>query len=143
MKIVKTNAILIEGYIPDSISNIPKLREIHLHDNLFSGIIPLSFFRNLKSLEVFNIHDNGITGKLQFSSSIVMPNLKSLILSDNEFFGALSEDLPISLPKLEVLKIGHNGFDGTVPISYSNFSNLIEFTLGKCVFMIYVPKRIK
>ncbi|KAI3809133.1 hypothetical protein L1987_25103 [Smallanthus sonchifolius] len=144
------------GKLPPQLSSLVNLVNITIHNNGFTGGIP-SFLANLTSLESISAANNHLGGSIPHalgqlhnlqqigfancelygmipSSLYNLTSLKVLSFTDNQIYGELPKEIGMQLPNLEYVQIAGNKFTGTIPFSFSNCSNLIEFNLGENVF---------
>ncbi|XP_019166646.1 PREDICTED: receptor kinase-like protein Xa21 isoform X1 [Ipomoea nil] len=144
------------GYIPEGLFNITTLREIdisfnhllgsipssptcstqsnlkalYLHENMLSGVIPLSI-GNCSQLSMLSLYSNQFIGSIPNSLGNLML-LKMLLMFENKL--ALAPSSPelsfiTSLTKcrnLKSLDLGSNFLHGTLPQSIGNLSSILQ-----------------
>ncbi|CAI9273730.1 unnamed protein product [Lactuca saligna] len=143
----------LTGNLPKQIASLINLTIITLHNNRFTGGIP-SFLGNFTFLEAISAANNRLDGiipsslgrlqnlnKIGFSNNqlygIIPPsiyNLSSLSIvdfSENQISGELPSDIGLMLPNLENFQIWGNKFTGSIPVWFSNCSNLVDINLGE------------
>lgn len=107
------SANLFSGSIPDALSELTNLRRLDLSENQFSGAVP-TMIGKLMRLESFAAHSNQLTGEIP--EEVCYPyKLTRLVLSDNELSGTISEVL-INCEALQHLNLANNQFEGTIPV---------------------------
>ncbi|HEU4888684.1 MAG TPA: fibronectin type III domain-containing protein, partial [Thermoanaerobaculia bacterium] len=112
----------LDGTIPSSIRNFPKMRFLLVGNNDLRGPLP-SEIGELPELERFYGDAAQFTGPIPQSFS-ALKKLKYLGLSANELSGPLPGFLA-DLPLLEELYLNHNRFAGAIPAELSKLTNLV------------------
>jgi Leucine-rich repeat (LRR) protein len=146
--------------IPDEFFKLPKLRELSLAANAFSGPISPSFgyfrhlvtlqlegnyfsqalpdiFSSFSSLETLNIEQNDLTGTLP-SSFYDMYNLSSLTIAHTKIASTLSPAFG-NFTNLQSLFLSHNRFYGSLPETFGNLTKLRDFELNSNFFTGQLP----
>jgi Leucine-rich repeat (LRR) protein len=109
------------GEIPNTIFQLPNLRDINFYYNDLSGKIPSSI-SNLTKLESLDLSVNGLSGNIP-SELFALSNLKLLHLILNNMSGEISPDI-CNLVNLESLYLADNQFSGPIPENIGNLKNL-------------------
>ena len=132
------------GSIPDALGELTKLRRLDLSENQFSGAVP-TLIGKMMHLQSFAAHSNRLTGEIP--AEMCYPyKLTRLVLSDNELSGSISETLT-NCEALLHLNLANNQFEGTIPdelISSKRF-NWLDLRGNKfvkeeqSVFQIHFP----
>ncbi|KAL6333042.1 hypothetical protein AAG906_022710 [Vitis piasezkii] len=134
----------LSGQLPTTLSLCGELLFLSLSFNKFRGSIPREI-GNLSKLEVIDLRSNSLIGSIPTSFG----NLKALKFLPKQSYGTvgyfnISNYAPWVvlhlLPDLEGLFIGGNEFSGTIPVSISNMSKLIELHVVYNSFSGNVPK---
>ncbi|XP_048226158.1 putative receptor-like protein kinase At3g47110 isoform X2 [Ricinus communis] len=131
----------LTGTIPTWIGNFSSLFAISLAVNNFHGNIPNEFGR-LKNLGFFQLYGNYLSGL--FPSSIY--NISSIYffsVSQNQLHGRIPSDIGITLPKLRIFAIGANNFTGSIPVSFSNASELQVLDFSRNGFTGNFPENLQ
>ncbi len=133
----------IYGSLPESMNNLPKLRQFNMSNNLLSGSISGSLNR-LPRLQKFDISSNNLTGQLpDFEESILI--LQVLDLSNQRqtagFTGTIPEDLG-TFQSLKVLKLAGNKLTGTIPPSIGNIAVLEMFDFSSNLLNSTIPPEL-
>jgi hypothetical protein len=117
----------LSGRMPDSMTNLTRLRSMYLASNQLTGPIPDSL-KSLTRLETLELSANQITGPLPswFSN---MRSLMQLRLLGNRLTGTLPESWS-SLRSLWTMLLGNNRLTGTLPDSYKALTGLTSLALG-------------
>ncbi|KAF5750843.1 putative LRR receptor-like serine/threonine-protein kinase [Tripterygium wilfordii] len=118
----------LSGTIPDSFGNLSVIRSLSMSVNSLEGHIPDSLGR-LKTLNFLGLGLNRLSGTIP-PSVFNLSSVTVFTLPFNQLQGTLPSDLGFTLPNLQVLNIGHNSFTGSLPVSLSNASNLLEFDIN-------------
>ena len=109
--IVKGNRI--DGSIPRSFVNMPKLQYLELQDNQLTGTIsPIASFKS--PLISLNLNNNGLEGTIPESLGL-LTGLIMLNLGHNTIDGTIPSTLR-RLTKLQLLNIENNQLSGTIPV---------------------------
>ncbi|KAK9154052.1 hypothetical protein Sjap_001532 [Stephania japonica] len=133
IKCVKGQVISIQlpwrrlgGRITEKIGQLQALRKLSLHDNVITGMVPVSlgFIPNLRGVHLFN---NRLSGSIppSIGSCLVLQNLD---LSNNSLIGVIPESIANS-SKLYRLNLSFNALSGPVPISLSRSPSLAFLAL--------------
>ncbi|XP_061372916.1 receptor-like protein 56 [Gastrolobium bilobum] len=120
------------------------LRYIDLSGNNLVGMFPIWLLVNNPKLEEVHLGHNSFTGpfKLPFDLNHQMDQLSSLDLSNNKIQGELPNDIGFFLPNLVIFDVSSNMFDDHIPASIGNMSRLWIFDLGHNNFSGKVPENI-
>ncbi|XP_022777303.1 receptor-like protein 12 isoform X3 [Durio zibethinus] len=128
------------GFIPRSIGNLTRIKEICLGGNSFQGEIPWEI-GNLSSLEIFTAENNRVlTGGIP--SSIFNISSLTQLFFNNSLSCGLPDNMCNHLSKLEVLDVTFNGFTGHNPSSVGECSNLRNLSLSTNRFNGTIPRSI-
>ncbi|KAF8100970.1 hypothetical protein N665_0212s0014 [Sinapis alba] len=126
--------------------------QLYLHQNNFSGSLPLNIDALMPSVEKMYLFDNSFTGEIP-SSLCEITGLHILNLRNNRFSGSfpncwqsssqlsgidasennISGEIPESLceiPSLNVLLLNQNVLEGNIPDTFQNCSSLTHIDLG-------------
>ncbi|MBA0603938.1 hypothetical protein Gorai_025080, partial [Gossypium raimondii] len=131
----------LSGNIPESISNVSKLRNIALMANSFSGHIPNSL-GNLTFLEELRLWKNNLTietnsnGEWSFFASLLnCKYLKVLDLSVNPLKGVLPTSISNLSETLQVFSCGDCRIEGTIPTEIGRLNNamILELTNNELI----------
>ncbi|KAK9126758.1 hypothetical protein Scep_015604 [Stephania cephalantha] len=133
IKCVKGQVISIQvpwrglgGRITEKIGQLQALRKLSLHDNVITGMVPVSlgFIPNLRGVHLFN---NRLSGSIppSIGSCLLLQNLD---LSNNSLIGVIPESIANST-KLHRLNLSFNALSGPVPISLSRSPSLAFLAL--------------
>nr|XP_043633395.1 putative receptor-like protein kinase At3g47110 [Erigeron canadensis] len=104
------------GRLPQQLSTLVNLTVLAIHNNGFTGGIP-SFFGNFTSLTALSATNNNLSGSIPHTL-------------DNLISGSLPKDIGLQLPNLVSIYIWRNKFTGSIPLSFSNCSNLFRLELN-------------
>ncbi|KAJ0682685.1 putative protein kinase RLK-Pelle-LRR-XII-1 family [Helianthus annuus] len=141
------------GKFPHQLSSLVNLMNITFHNNNFTGGVP-SFLVNLTSLISISAANNPLGGSIPHAlgqlhnlqiiefginqlHGMIPPSLYNLTslttisFTHNQITGGLPKDIGLQLPKIETFDIIGNKFTGTIPFSFSNYSNLVELRLSE------------
>ncbi|KAG1364396.1 putative leucine-rich repeat receptor-like serine/threonine-protein kinase [Cocos nucifera] len=117
---------LLDGQIPQSLSNLPSLREFDVSYNRLTGHIPYEF-SNLRHLKNLKLSANLLDGPIPRSLANIT-GLKRLFLYNNLLTGHIPVEFS-NLQQLEVLELSENHLDGTIPQSLATISSLFYVNL--------------
>ncbi|KAG7337090.1 RHS repeat-associated core domain containing protein [Nitzschia inconspicua] len=117
----------LSGYLPSELGLLSLIRSLDLSENRFRGTIP-STIVNWTALETFALHqsEGDLGGPLPAFDTF--PSLKGLFLQENNFEGQIPDNFlgGIADKSIEVaVSLASNNLTGSVPLSLSQFSNLI------------------
>ncbi|KAL8137157.1 hypothetical protein V2J09_003158 [Rumex salicifolius] len=153
------------GNIPPLVSNLTKLKSLHLGYNQFTGNIPHELGNGrLKALKVLNLISNHISGPIPHVLGNIS-SLSSLILGNNRLVGEIPSQLgrlrnllelrinlnnltgPVpssigNLVHLNVLSIYGNQLSGTLPLEINKLTNLTLFYLSNNTISGSLPEKI-
>uniref|UniRef100_A0ACD5ZA70 Uncharacterized protein n=1 Tax=Avena sativa TaxID=4498 RepID=A0ACD5ZA70_AVESA len=134
------------GKIPDSIGQLRRLEELHLHQNNMSGELPstLSNCTNLISINFESNYFNGELSKVNFST---LPKLKTLDLLYNNFSGRVPKSL-YSCSNLTALRLSGINLHGQLSTRIGDLKHLTFLSLAMNSFTnitnaLHVLKRCK
>ncbi len=128
---------LLSKSLPEYIGNVNEIRIIYLDNNSFTGIIPITYGKNITNLLEFIATKNFFRGKIP-EKLLNLQNLRTIILSNN----LLTYNLPniINLPKIDTFTIDENYLTGTIPTSIGmNCLNLTYFDVSTNKFISILP----
>ena len=113
---------LLNGPLPPSLGNLPKLRWLHLRRNFLSGPIPPEL-GDLSNLEILDISHNEMSGPIP-SEVGNLYSLRTLNLYENDLSGPIPSEMG-DLSNLRDLYIYDNaGLFGLLPRSLTRIENL-------------------
>ncbi|CAN1816822.1 Probable LRR receptor-like serine/threonine-protein kinase At3g47570 [Linum perenne] len=130
----------ISGYIPDSIGNLTRLFDLDISGNNLQGQVPGSI-ENCQKLTFLNMAFNNLNGEIPLSIFNIS-TLKDLHFSHNHLHGTIPWNIGISLPNLETFSLPENHFTGSIPLSLSNASNLVQLQLNINNFTGSMPSMV-
>ena len=131
----------MEGPIPNTVGLSSKLKLLSVHDNAFTGTIPV--LGNMP-LEVFHGQNNLFEGILPFDYGYggTWPNtLKEWLVHNNTLSGSIPEGIGF-LSDLEDFRIHHNQFDGSIPESIVRLERLFRFEVQSNFLEGTIPESI-
>ncbi|XP_034683325.1 receptor-like protein 15 [Vitis riparia] len=108
----------LHGQMFPRVSNLPRLRHLHLDGNHFSGKIP--DLSNSSGLERLDVSHNSISGKLPGWIGN-MSNLAALVMPNNSLEGPIPVEF-CSLDALQLLDLSNNNLSGSLPSCFSPYS---------------------
>ncbi|CAN1187546.1 Probable LRR receptor-like serine/threonine-protein kinase At3g47570 [Linum perenne] len=130
----------LSGSIPPSLGNLSSLQTFDGSYNQFSGEIPYDL-GHLKSIKLVHLDFNDLYGEIPLSIFNIS-TLKDLHFSHNHLHGTIPWNIGISLPNLETFSLPENHFTGSIPLSLSNASNLVQLQLNINNFTGRVPNAL-
>ncbi|KAJ4783206.1 Leucine-rich repeat protein kinase family protein [Rhynchospora pubera] len=86
----------LTGNIPQQLTNISGLVELHLDGNSLRGVIP--DFSGLRNIQIIHLENNALTGSLPLSLAN-LPKLKQLYVQNNN----LSGEIPVGLLRKNII----------------------------------------
>lgn len=133
LKVLSLRSNHLIGKIPSNIFSMPSLQYLYLHDNNFSGEIPVEFS---PQFSVIDLSFNSLSGEIPSGLSN-LTRLFTLNLQFNFFTGPIPD---LSIPKLKNLNLSHNLLNGSIPDILKKFpassfignSRLCGPPLAKC-----------
>ncbi len=129
------------GSLPESMSNLPKLRQFSMSNNDLSGSL-FESSNNLPQLRQFDISSNALSGQLpSFPESML--TLQELDLSNQKigFTGSIPEDL-VSFQSLKILNLSGNELKATIPPSIGNIALLEVLDLSNNRLTSMIPPEL-
>jgi Leucine-rich repeat (LRR) protein len=120
----------IMGLLPQCPHN--KLKELHLEDSSFTGVLPDWIGHRWSSLVILDLHTNQFTGPVPSEISM-LSNLLTLDLSKNNFSGNVPSGIGM-LSNLFTLDLSNNKFTGHVPTEIGMLNNLWNLVLSNNQF---------
>ncbi|MCD7456969.1 hypothetical protein HAX54_033736 [Datura stramonium] len=105
------------------LENNPRLEELYLDGNAFTGTLQLSFLPNLKT---FDISNNKIQGQLPPNMGFVFPNILRLKMSNNMLEGMLPSSFG-DMKNLQCLDLSDNKLSGDLPIDLARNGSKLFF----------------
>ncbi|PPS18710.1 hypothetical protein GOBAR_AA01876 [Gossypium barbadense] len=126
----------LRGTLPNNISGLSYLRELHLYANLLRGRVPGWLF-SLPSLEYLDLHSNKLNGPIDpiQEPNLVLLNLTSLDLSSNNLSGNIKSCMLVKLRNLRSLDLSFNNLPSLTRCSNdvnSTLPMIIEFHFSSC-----------
>lgn len=112
----------------DGMEKAHTVRELHIAQNQFEGLIPESLFELAKLEKVF-LNNNHFGGSLP-SDIGRLSALKVLDLWNNRLIGILPSEMGL-LSQLSQLKLSDNHLSGTIPAPLLRLSNLASFEIAR------------
>jgi len=132
------SSVELNGPLPQSISNLQKLKTLDLSFNRLTGELPAGLF-SLKYLETLNLSQNRFRGSIPLTK-VVLRNLRSLYLGGNYLRGTISG--LGRFPALVELDLSTNRFQGPLPGSIRFLTNLEVLSLQGNMLSGEVPAEI-
>ncbi|TMW93773.1 hypothetical protein EJD97_011181 [Solanum chilense] len=112
LRLIRLSKCNIGGDFPNwLLENNPKLGEVYLDGNAFTGSLQLPFLPNLKA---FDISNNKIRGQLPPNIGSIFPNLVISTMSSNMLEGLLPSSFA-DMQSLECLDLSYNKLKGELP----------------------------
>ncbi|KAG8502462.1 hypothetical protein CXB51_000362 [Gossypium anomalum] len=131
----------LAGEIPsNTFDHLPRLQELYLEGNNFSGKIPLSLFK-CKELQYISLADNRLEGILPKEiGNLTM--LRNLYLENNLFEGEIPSNMFNYLPRLQQLYLEGNKLSGKIPLGLFKCKELVFVSLADNRLEGILPKEI-
>ncbi|KAH9319485.1 hypothetical protein KI387_021254 [Taxus chinensis] len=155
---------MLSGKIPNSLGNLPQLRQLILDHNELSGEMPASLgicitlekvdlsynklignippdLTGLQNLQFyFNLSSNLLQGSILELSKMVMVQATDVSLNHflGEILGALS-----NCTNLQYLNLSWSAFEGSIPTSFTSLKNLQDIDLSRNNLSGTIPKAFK
>ena len=139
LKVLNLSSNNIQNPIPVSIQTLTQLEELNLSNNNFSGPIPQQIV-NLTGLKILDLSLNSFSGNLP-EDITQLSSLQRLLLNDNGLGGIIPSNIG-QLGNLEVLNIQSNSFNGEFPEAILSLNNLRSLNLGGNAFIGTIPTTI-
>ncbi|CAN1816828.1 Probable LRR receptor-like serine/threonine-protein kinase At3g47570 [Linum perenne] len=130
----------LSGVVPRQLGNLSSLQTFDGSYNQFSGEIPYDL-GHLKSIKLVHLDFNDLYGEIPLSIFNIS-TLKDLHFSHNHLHGTIPWNIGISLPNLETFSLPENHFTGSIPLSLSNASNLVQLQLNINNFTGSMPSMV-
>ncbi len=111
----------LQGYLPETISNLENLQYLKLFFNQLTGELP-GGIGLLKKLKVLDLNSNFMVGKIPNEIG-ELSQLEELLLSSNNFTGILPDSLS-QLTQLKSLVLFDNHFYGEFPMAVTKLNQL-------------------
>ncbi|KAH0452531.1 hypothetical protein IEQ34_019830 [Dendrobium chrysotoxum] len=112
LAILDLSSNLLSGELPASISHMPLLEQLILHDNQLNGLLPPEL-ANCTNLKILNLRYNNFNGNLAVVNFSSLSNLNNLDLGNNNFTGEIPTSL-YSLKSLKALRLARNSLKGEI-----------------------------
>ncbi|XP_026430986.1 leucine-rich repeat receptor protein kinase EMS1-like [Papaver somniferum] len=141
--------------VPSCLFKLKYLNELHLANNMFSGILPLP----PRNLSAFDLSNNQLTGEISIETGKRLSNakiillygvvpkefefakdLQILLLNDNHLEGTI--DSISGLHNLEYLNLANNNFGGSIPTALGSLENLNVLSLRSNKLCGPIPEEI-
>ncbi|XP_058111715.1 receptor-like protein 7 [Magnolia sinica] len=113
------------GKLPDSLSNLKFLNQLHLWNCSLSGSLPSSLW-NLTKLQFLDLSSNRLSGPIPSSQGNELLNLKEIMLWNNFLNGSIPSSL-FSLPSLQALDLSGNQLTGQLGEFHNASSSELEY----------------
>ncbi|KAF5470311.1 hypothetical protein F2P56_010832 [Juglans regia] len=137
LKLLLLNGNQLTGSLPEELGYLQNLDRIQIDQNHISGPIPVSFSK-LKKAKHFHMNNNSISGQIPAELSR-LSRLVHFLLDNNNLSGYLPPEFS-QMPRLQIIQLDNNRFDGTtIPVSYSNMSQLLKLSLRNCNLQGTIP----
>ncbi|XP_031286470.1 receptor-like protein 7 [Pistacia vera] len=121
LKLLDVSDMSLSEQVPNSISNLVSLRELHLNNCTLVGSVPASL-GNLTQLAYLSLYSNKFNGHIpSFLSNLA--KLRMLGLSNNNFIGEFP-DIFHNLTQLSLLSLSSNQLTGPIPSWLSTLPSL-------------------
>jgi len=117
---------LLQGIIPDTLTNCSSLRKLVLHHNFLQGKISLKVGL-LTKLSRFSLGYNNLAGVIP--PTLNKTQLRKISLPNNHLTGSIPHEL-VDLKNLSILYLGGNMLSGEFPTVLLNMPSLQELDLG-------------
>uniref|UniRef100_A0A0D9WIU1 non-specific serine/threonine protein kinase n=1 Tax=Leersia perrieri TaxID=77586 RepID=A0A0D9WIU1_9ORYZ len=112
------------GSIPPGIWNLPKLQNVYLYKNKFTGDVVINGKIGATNLIVLDLSDNQFTGAIPASIGTLM-NITELNLMTNNFSGEIPASLA-QLPSVVIMKLFENKLSGQLPAELGKHSPFLR-----------------
>ncbi|XP_062219654.1 receptor kinase-like protein Xa21 [Phragmites australis] len=139
LKILVLKNNLLQGIIPDTLTNCSNLSTLDLSGNMLVGAIP----RNigfLSNLQVLNLGSNNLTGTIPLTLKNIT-NLGFLLLYTNKLKGNIPDEL-WELPHTAALFLFENRLSGSIPSTLPNLTSLQVLDLHSNMLGKELPSNI-
>nr|XP_043632979.1 receptor protein kinase CLAVATA1-like [Erigeron canadensis] len=136
------------GPLPAQLGFCQSLANIRINDNYFNGSIPIGVFSNLPKLINLDLRNNNFSGELPAEK--YGPSLESILISNNSVTGKIPSGISGSV-HLQMLSLELNNFVGELPdeifnlyslykinLSGNNITGVIPDSIGNCSGLITV-----
>lgn len=117
---------LLQGIIPDTLTNCSSLRKLVLHHNFLQSKISLKVGL-LTKLSRFSLGYNNLAGVIP--PTLNKTQLRKISLPNNHLTGSIPHEL-VDLKNLSILYLGGNMLSGEFPTVLLNMPSLQELDLG-------------
>ncbi|KAL5703905.1 hypothetical protein ACHQM5_022398 [Ranunculus cassubicifolius] len=135
---IKLVSLNMTGELLHEFSDLPKLRELDLTDNMFTGCMRSRWaFLPLVNL---SLAGNSIGGSIPWEFRRIT-TLENLNLEDNKMEGPLPPELGVLVRLRKVLLSGNN-FTGPLPNTFANLTNLTHFEIRGTIISGRIPEFI-
>ena len=151
----------LSGTIPEALARLKNIRYVQLKSNKLSGSLSPTL-SSWKDLEILSLGQNDLSGTIpsQFGTWTSLTRLRldnnnfagsipsfsqwnrlvEFNMQHNDFAGSLPATIGILWLNLELFHVGENkGLRGILPVSYSNWKNLIAFSAPKSALTGVLP----
>jgi hypothetical protein len=110
--------------------NMPSVSSLKLGYNRLSGVLDPQLFAGLSAtLQVLAMPENSMHGSVPPGLAVALPHLRGLALDVNLLTGTLPSEMS-ALP-LTYLGLSFNNLSGSIPVSYSNLTQLQVINLRR------------
>ncbi|KAK8624660.1 hypothetical protein V6N13_089549 [Hibiscus sabdariffa] len=108
-------------------TSLPKIRQLYLDNNRFSGAFPYVLWKSME-LEIVDVQNNDLSGELS-SYLPVLPKLKYLLLGGNRFEGQIPGRI-CQMRELHVLDVSRNCLSGDILDCVDNITSWTNPSYG-------------
>lgn len=115
LHVLRVSGNRLSGSIPLVYFSLPRMQQLHLNRNMFSGPLPTPPMNSSQLIDVVDFRDNALTGSIA-SAWNRLPNLRFISFSNNRLTGTVPRSL--FLPPFERLaqfSVANNSLSGVIP----------------------------
>ncbi|KAI3908704.1 hypothetical protein MKW92_020976 [Papaver armeniacum] len=129
----------LTGTIPSCLFKLKYLNELHLANNMLSGILPLPP-QNLSTLDISN---NKLSGKISIETGKRLSNAKVILLYGNELSGSIPFSIYPTQSDGGILDLSDNKLTGSIRTNIGRGSTLASLNLGNNNLTGIIPKELE